>query len=524
MTTKIDMYDTTLRDGSQGLGVSLSVADKVQIALYLDKLGIKYIEGGWPGSNPKDIAFFKEALNLEFKIAKIAAFGSTRRAKVKVENEDNVIKLLEVQTPVITIFGKSWSLHVTDVLRASFDDNLKMISDTIAFLKKEGKEVIFDAEHFFDGFKTDSEYALETLKAAVEAGADNLCLCDTNGGTMPNEMYKICREVASKFKTPLGIHTHNDTGLAVANSLIAVDCGATLVQGTINGLGERTGNADLCSIIPNLQLKQGYDVLEVSKLKKLVEISRFVDDLANLRHNSRLPYVGEASFSHKGGMHVNAVQKNPVTFEHIDPSVVGAKRKILVSELSGQSNILMKASEYGIDLAKGDAHTKEILSTLKEKEHYGYEYESAEASFEILMIKMLGKHSSFFQIESYRTIVEYRDNKIITEATIKLHVGDESMYLAATGDGPVNALDAALRACLRPFYPVLSEVELADFKVRVLEGEHGTGAKVRVLIESKDSSSIWTTVGVSENIIEAGMEALLDSIEYKLLKSGKPNN
>ena len=513
---KIYIYDTTLRDGSQGLGVSFSVADKLQIATHLDALGIHYIEGGWPGSNPKDIAFFEEVRNIPLKQAKITAFGSTRRANVKVENEDNVIKLLDVQTPVVAIFGKSWSFHVTDILKVSFDDNLKMIADTVLFLKKNGREVVFDAEHFFDGYKADPSYALSTLKVAEESGADCLCLCDTNGGTMPEEVRKIVTEVKKHVKAMIGIHTHNDTGVAVANSVLAVNCGATLVQGTINGLGERTGNADLCSIIPNLQLKSGYNVIGQDQMKKLVEVSRLVDELSNMGHNPRLPYVGEAAFAHKGGMHVNAVQKNPKSFEHITPETIGGKRKILVSELSGMSNVLMKAEEFGIDVNKGDPKTKGILAKLKEKEHLGYEYESAEASFEVLMMKILDQHKNSFDLKSYRVIVEHRNGKLMTEATIKLNVGKKTMYLAAEGDGPVNALDSALRQCLEPFYPVLSEVELVDFKVRVMEGDKGTGARVRVLITSKDRYESWGTCGVSENIIEACMEALVDSIEYKL--------
>ena len=516
---KVSIYDTTLRDGSQGLGVSFSALDKVQIALCLDALGIHYIEGGWPGSNPKDIAFFKEVKQMKLKHARISAFGSTRRANVKVENEDNIIKLLEVETPVVAIFGKSWSFHVTDNLKVSYQDNLKMISDTVSFLKKNGKEVIYDAEHFFDGFKADEAYALETIKAAEEAGADNITLCDTNGGTMPFEIREIVSKVRKHIKTGLGIHTHNDTGVAVANSLIAAECGASLIQGTMNGLGERTGNADLCSIITNLQIKYGYKIIQPEQLRKLVETSRFIDEISNINHNPRLPYVGEAAFAHKGGMHVNAVQKNPKSFEHVNPEVVGGQRKILVSELSGLSNVLMKSREFGIDLSKEDPHTKGILKKLKEKEHQGYEYESAEASFEILMKKILGSYKRFFDIQSYRVIIENRDGKIMNEATIKMIVNNREIYVAAEGDGPVNALDAALRRCLTPDFPVLSEVELMDFKVRVIEGDKGTGARVRVLIESRDKVKSWGTCGASENIIKACMEALVDSIEYKLLNS-----
>jgi 2-isopropylmalate synthase len=521
MNQKITLYDTTLRDGSQGLGVSFSVADKIQIAKKLDLFGIHTIEGGWPGSNPKDVEFFNQMKNVTLSQAKLAAFGSTRRAGVKVENENNVLKLLEVGTPVVTIFGKSWAFHVTDILKVSFEENLKMIAETVAFLKKADREVVYDAEHFFDGFKDDPTYALQTLIAAMEAGADCICLCDTNGGTLPSELKKIIQQVRVKIKTPLGIHTHNDSGLAVANALAAVEEGAVQIQGTINGLGERTGNADLCSIIPNLQLKMNYPVLWSEQLRNLIEVSHFVDNMANLRHNPRLPYVGEASFAHKGGMHVNAVQKNPKSFEHIDPSLVGAHRRILVSELSGQSNILMKAKEYGIDLGKEDPQTKGILQKLKDREYQGYEYESAEGSFEVLMMKILGKHKNFFDLHHYRVIIEHNGNTIESEATVKLSVNGKVMHTVAEGDGPVNALDSALRQSLTSFYPSLSQMELVDFKVRVLEGKEGTAARVRVTIESRDSQGqLWTTVGVSENIIEASMEALLDSIEYGLKKWG----
>lgn len=518
------LYDTTLRDGSQGLGVSFSVADKIRIAQKLDSLGIQYIEGGWPGSNPKDIEFFSEIKKFKFNQARMAAFGSTRRANIPVEKDAQVLKLLEVETPVVTIFGKSWSFHVTDILKVSFEENLAMIADTVRYLKSKGREVVYDAEHFFDGFKADPEYAVKTLKAAEDAGADYLTLCDTNGGTLPSEISQVISHVKKHVSAPLGIHAHNDSGVAVANSLLAVTLGIRQVQGTINGLGERTGNADLCTILPNLQLKMGFKVVSDSQLRGLIEVSRFVDDLANMRHNPRLPFVGETAFAHKGGIHVDAVQKNQKSYEHIDPVVIGAKRIILVSELSGQSNVLMKAKDFGFDLKKNDPVTREIVKCVKEKEHKGYEYEPAEASLEVLIRKMLGKHQSFFEVLSYRVIVEHRDGSLLTEATVKVSVNGEVIYLASEGDGPVNALDSALRKSLQTFYPVLSEVELADFKVRVLEGEKGTSAHVRVLIESRDKQSIWGNVGVSENIIEACMEALVDSIEYKLYKSAHEGN
>ncbi len=513
----VELYDTTLRDGAQARGISFTVAAKVRIAEALNELGVQYIEGGWPGSNPKDIEFFKVIKDIPISNAKIAAFGSTRRANIKTENDDNIIKILEVGTPVVTIFGKSWTLHVKDVLKTEFKENLNMIHDTVKFLKSEGRDVFFDAEHFFDGFKDDPKYALESLAAANDAGADRLVLCDTNGGTMPDEMLQIIKKVREKFKKGIGVHIHNDSGVAVANSCLAVTAGAMHIQGTINGYGERAGNADLCCIIPNLKIKMGIDCISDSQLSLLVQTSRFVDELANMKPNSKLPYVGSSSFAHKGGMHVNAVQKNTKTFEHIDPLLVGAKREILVSELSGKSNILIKASEYGLSLKNEDIGR--ILKKLKEHEHKGYEFEAAEGSFELLIRKTAGKYKKFFNLEGFRVIVEKDEKgKMYSEATIKVTVDGKSEHTAAEGDGPINALDSALRKALEKFYPSLADVKLADFKVRVMDAKGGTAAKVRVLIESKDKNRVWGTVGVSENIIEASWEALVDSIEYKLLK------
>lgn len=514
---KVKIYDTTLRDGSQGEGISFSVTDKARIAEKLDELGVHYIEGGWPGSNPKDIEFFEMLKKKKFKNAKISAFGSTRRKGVTAHEDENIKKLLEAETPVVAVFGKTWLLHVHDVIHATQEENLKMISDTIKYLKSKGREVVYDAEHFFDGFKDNEEYALKTLESAIEA--DCICLCDTNGGTLPHEMRNIIEVVKSKFNNQIGIHVHNDSGMAVANSIIAVEMGVEQVQGTINGYGERAGNADLCSIIPNIKIKLGIPCVTDEQLAKLVDISRFVDELANLRHNPKLPYVGNSAFAHKGGMHVDAVQKVSRSFEHIKPELVGNKRRVLVSELSGKTTIQMKAAEFGIDLTKDTPHVKEILKSIKQLEHEGYEFEAAEASFELIIKKALKRHKSFFKLEGFRTIVEKTENnKMITEATIKVSVGDKVVHTAAEGDGPVNALDSALRKALQQFYPVISKIRLVDYKVRVLNPKEATAAKVRVLIESSDGKEIWGTVGVSENIIEASWLALVDSVEYKLLR------
>lgn len=515
----VKIYDTTLRDGTQGEGISFSVADKIRITERLDGLGFGYIEGGWPGSNPKDIDFFKSARKLKLSSVKVAAFGSTRRAGCSVEDDANLRKMLEAETGVVTIFGKSWILHVRDILRTTREENLRMISESVAFMKGRKKEVIYDAEHFFDGFKEERGYAMETLSAAARAGADCLVLCDTNGGTLPMEISSIVKEVVEAVGAPIGIHTHNDAGLAVANTLIAVSCGATHVQGTINGYGERSGNANLCTIIPNLKIKMGVDCISDARLGELTEVSRFVDELANLRHYPKAPYVGVSAFAHKGGVHVNAVVKNPRGYEHIDPALVGNRRRILISELSGRSNVLCKAAELGLELGKNTPQTREILETLKKLEHEGYEFEAAEASFELLMKKSMNLHRRYFDLEGFRVIVEKReDNRLVSEATVKVSVGGKKAHTVAEGDGPVHALDQALRKALKPFYPAIAKVRLADFKVRVLDPKSGTAAKVRVLIESRDDKDIWGTVGVSENIIEASWHALVDSVEYKLLR------
>lgn len=520
MNKSVMLYDTTLRDGTQGEGVNFSSLDKIRIAQKLDEFGIDYIEGGWPGSNPKDVAFFEEAAKLQWKHAKIAAFGSTRRKNTPVEEDPQIALLLAAHTPVITFFGKSWRLHITEVLGTTEEENRAMIRDTTAYLKEHGREVIYDAEHFFDGYKDDREHALATLAAACEGGADWLVLCDTNGGTMPYEVAEITEVVKKEFGVPVGIHTHDDCGLGLANALASVGAGATQVQGTINGYGERVGNCNLTSVIPNLQLKMGHEV--VPNVTQLRDLSLFVDDLANCAHNTRAPYVGSTAFAHKGGMHVNAVQKVAHSFEHIRPEAVGNRQRILVSELSGQSNVLMKAEELGIPLEKGSPEAKEILQELKDKEQEGYEFEAAEASFELLIRQHLETYRPYFKLHEYHCTFR-RDgdrNYETCSATVKVSVEGNHEYTVAEGDGPVNALDAALRKALKPFYPMIDEMELEDYKVRIIDSHQGTAAKTRVLILSSDDHDSWGTVGVSFNIIQASWRALVDSIEYFLMRRG----
>ena len=518
---KILLYDTTLRDGSQGRMVQFSSIDKIRIAKALDDFGIDYIEGGWPGSNPKDMEFFKMAQNEEFIHAKIAAFGSTRRPNITPEEDANLNALIEANTPVVTIFGKSWDLHVTDALKTSLEENLNMIESSIKFLKSKGKEVIYDAEHFFDGYKNNPEYALKTLKATLAGGVDTIVLADTNGGTLPWELLDIIEELKKALGIEkLGIHAHNDSDMAVVNSLIGVGKGIVHIQGTINGYGERTGNANLCSIIPNLIIKMGYEANCKKNLHKLTELSRFVSELANLPHNPYLPFVGENAFSHKGGIHVSAVMKNPTTYEHINPELVGNRRNILVSELSGKSNVLYKAKEMNINLPENDVIIREIVDKIKELENKGYQFEAASGSFELLIRKLLGKYPEFFKALGYRVIVEKlgEDGELISEATVKFKIDNNVILTVAEGNGPVNALDQALRKGLVSFYPALKFIELVDYKVRVLQTDYGTGSRVRVLIENKGINRSWGTIGVSENIIEASFEALKDSIIYGLLK------
>jgi len=515
---EIKIYDTTLRDGMQGERIAFSLEDKIKIAKKLDEVGIHYIEGGWPGSNPKDVEFFKEIKSVRLKNAKIVAFGSTRKVKNLAKDDENLKELIKSGTSIVTIFGKSWDLHVYEVLKTTLNENLNLIKDSIRFIKDHGIKVFYDAEHFFDGFRANKEYAIKTLKVAEEAGADYIVLCDTNGGTLPFEMKNIIEEVKKYINLPLGIHTHNDSDVAVANTLIAVQCGVSMVQGTINGYGERCGNANLCSIIPNLQLKMGYSCLPQDKLKEMTSLSIYVTEIANLKPQDNMPFVGYSAFAHKGGVHVDAIKKNSKTYEHISPAEVGNKRRILISELSGISNVLQKAMEFDIELKKENPATKEVLKKIKELEYQGYSFENAEASFELLMKKTMKTYKPFFDLEGFRVIVENRDGKLVSEATIKIKVKGVFEHTAAEGNGPVDALNNALRKALEEFYPVVKQVHLRDFKVRILDPESATRAKTRVIIESTDGKEVWNTVGVSENIIEASWYALVDSLEYKLLK------
>ncbi|MFH1612161.1 MAG: citramalate synthase [bacterium] len=518
MSNFVEIYDTTLRDGTQGEGISFSVEDKIRIALKLDSLGFHYIEGGWPGSNPKDVEFFKKIKKENLKNAKICAFGSTRRAKNKVNEDTNIKALIDAETPVVTIFGKSWLLHVKNVLNIDEKTNLDLILDSIQYLKSKVKEVFFDAEHFFDGFKDNANYALEVLKKAQEAKADRIILCDTNGGTLTDEVIKIIKEVKKIITIPLGIHAHNDSDLAVANSLVAVQSGISQVQGTINGYGERCGNANLCSIIPNLKLKLNINCILDQNLKELTNISIFVSELANLLPLKSQPFVGTSAFAHKGGIHVDAINKESRSYEHIQPKLVGNTQRVLISELSGQSNVLYKAALYNLGITKDMPELKNILEEVKKLEKEGYQFEEAEGSFELLIKKSLGQHKKFFELESFRVIVENIKGKAISEATIKLKIQGQKKHTVSEGNGPVNALDNALRKSLEEFYPCLKEMHLADYKVRIIDSQNATKATTRVLIESRDKHDIWTTVGVSENIIDASWQALVDSIEYKLIK------
>ena len=522
----IEIYDTTLRDGTQAENFNLSVDDKILITRKLDTLGIDYIEGGWPGSNPQAVEYFRKIKSVQLTHAKIAAFGSTRHFKNTPEKDPNLKALVDAGTSVITIFGKSWDVHVHDALRIELDDNLQIIEDSLAFLRKHVKVLLYDAEHFFDGFKKNSSYALATLGKAVAGGAETLILCDTNGGTLPHEIPPIFDKVKLYLKglnsdVKLGIHSHNDSETAVANSLLALSVGGVRqVQGTMNGYGERCGNANLTSIIPALVFKMGLECNVAPNIDQLYETSRYVDELANLPHNRYQPYVGESAFAHKGGIHVSAVQRNPLTYEHIEPEKVGNIRRVLVSDQAGKSNILHKAERYGLKLDDNDPIIASIVTELKELESHGYQYEVAEASFELLMRRAMGMQKKYFELEGLRVMNnKYQmDMPPLTEATIRLFVGRKEVHTASMGEGPVNAIDRALRKALIRFYPSLEEMELIDYKVRVLSGEQGTGAKVRVLIESKDKNSSWGTVGVSLNIIEASWQALVDSINYKLLK------
>jgi 2-isopropylmalate synthase len=518
MKPEVEIYDTTLRDGSQGEGINFSVMDKLRIAEKLDAFGIHYIEGGWPGSNPKDIEFFAEARHKKFKNARLAAFGATRRKGISVEKDDQVRLLLEAETPVITIVGKTSLLHVKEVLRATPDENLAMIADTIAYLKSHGKFVIYDAEHTFDGYTEAPDYALETWRAAEKAGADFIILCDTNGGRLPGEIERITALAKNKLHTRIGIHTHDDIGLGVANALAALNAGASQVQGTINGYGERTGNCNLTSVIPNVALKMKKSCVPASSLPKLKDLSQFVDEIANFRHSPRQPWVGSAAFSHKGGQHVNAVQKLASSYEHIDPGAVGNARRVLVSDLAGRSNIVMKAHELGFKINNDTPELKAILARIKQLEHEGYEFEAAEGSLALVIRKILKHEEPPFRVLGYHVSMRRDETNSVCEANVKVLVDGETEHTIAAGDGPVNALDCALRAALVKFYPQLKRVRLSDYKVRILDSSSGTGARTRVLIESTDGKDEWGTVGVHDNIIEASLSALVDGIEFALMK------
>src|SRR5437867_6993924 len=518
MKSEVEIYDTTLRDGSQGEGINFSVADKLRIAERIDAFGIHYIEGGWPGSNPKDIEFFAQAKRRKLRRARLAAFGATRRKGVAVENDDQVRLLLEAETPVVTLVGKTWLLHVKEVLRTTAEENLAMIGDTIRYVRDHGKFVIYDAEHSFDGFSDGPDYALATWQAAETAGADFVVLCDTNGGRLPDEIARVISFACAKLNTRIGIHTHDDIGLGVANALAALEAGATQVQGTINGYGERTGNCNLTSVIPNVALKLNKQCVPPTSLPKLKELSQFVDEIANIRHNPRLPWVGSAAFSHKGGQHVNAVQKLARSYEHVDPASIGNARRVLMSDLAGRSNIVMKAHELGFKLDNETPELREILARIKKLEHEGYEFEAAEGSLALLIRKILKHQEPPFRIEGYHVSMRRDRATSVCQASVKVQVDGLTEHTIAEGDGPVNALDQALRAALAKFYPQLKKVHLSDYKVRILDSTAGTGSRTRVLIESTDGKQEWGTVGVHDNIIEASLQALVESIEYALMK------
>ncbi len=520
--TRIAIYDTTLRDGSQGEGVNFSLQDKLLLTKRLDDIGVDFIEGGYPLSNPKDAEYFRAVRELKLKHAKVVAFGMTRRKNIAPEADGGLRALLEGQTPVVTIVGKTWDFQVTEILNATLEENLKMIGDSIAFCRSQGPEVFYDAEHFFDGYRANPEYALQTLRAAETGGATCLILCDTNGGTMPEFIAEVVAVVCKAVKVQVGIHCHNDCELAVANTLAGVRAGATQVQGTLNGFGERCGNADLITTAANLTLKYGYELLTPDSLRRLTEVSRYAYELANMNFRNNQPFVGQSAFAHKGGMHTHAVAKNPSSYEHIDPAIVGNERRVLVSELSGQSTILSKTQKYQINHDK--ATMSAILNRVQDLENAGYEFEAAEGSFDIIVKKVVGTYKPWFDRLAYRVNIEQgASGAPVTEATVKLRLAGSIEHTVSEGDGPVNALDAALRKALVAYYPRLDEMLLVDYKVRVVNPKEGTAARVRVIIESRDHRSTWGTVGVSENLIEASWLALVDAIEYKLFKDEEGN-
>ena len=515
---KIVVLDSTLRDGAQAQGISYTVEDKLKIVKKLDSLGVDYIEAGNPGSNPKDLEFFERVSKLKLENAKLIAFGSTRKVGITVEEDANVKSLLSVGTSAVVIFGKSWDFQVTDILKTTLNENIRMITDTVRYFKELGKEVIYDAEHYFDGFAANPEYALRTLQAAADAGADSLCLCDTKGSFLPMDIYNITLDIVKRFGIPIGIHCHNDNGMAVAGTIMAVQAGATQIQGTINGFGERCGNANLCTIIPNLQLQMDYSCIPDESMSEMTSVARAISEIANVFHDERAPYVGRSAFAHKAGMHADAVTKNTTAYEMIDPEVVGNERIFLMSEVAGRSAVLNLVRKVDPSITKDSPETRKILEKLKEMEHEGYQYEGAESSFELIVMKVLGKYHPYFELKDFKVIVNEPSNanERNSSAMIKVMVGDQEEITAAEGDGPVNALDNAVRKALVRFYPCISEMKLTDYKVRVLDSTSATAAKVRVLIESTDGNEIWTTIGVSTDIIDASWKALVDSIEYKL--------
>jgi 2-isopropylmalate synthase len=513
----VEVYDTTLRDGTQMEGMSLSCGDKLRIAEHLDSLGVAFIEGGWPGSNPKDVEFFERAKDVAWKNVAIAAFGSTCRAQLRAEDDPQLQTLLAAKTPVCTIFGKTWNMHVTEVLRTTLDENLRMIEESVAFLSRNDRRVIYDAEHFFDGYKADSGYALETLRAAERGGAETLTLCDTNGGSMPWEVEEIVKYVRGALPgSRIGIHAHNDGECGVANSVTAIRAGARHVQGTINGYGERCGNANLCAIIPDLELKLGLSCVPAGGLTKLYDLSHFAAEIANLSPNEHAAYVGRSAFAHKGGVHVSAIRRHPESYEHVNPTLVGNESRVVISELSGRSNVQSKAEELGLEVSS--AHGGRVLEEIKNLEAKGFAYEAAEASVALLMARHQDEYEAPFEVLDFQAGVgRRRGGGMFAEATVKVRIGDEVVHTAGEGNGPVSALDSALRKALRPFFPEVAEMHLSDYKVRILDGRSGTGATTRVLIDSQSSRDSWSTVGASSNIIEASLQALIDSIEYGLM-------
>jgi 2-isopropylmalate synthase len=514
--TSIQIYDTTLRDGTQSEGFTLSGNDKIRVARRLDDFGVAFIEGGWPGSNPKDVEFFERARDMEWKNALIAAFGSTCRVKGGPEDDANIKALIDSQTPVCTIFGKTWTLHVKEVLQTTKEDNLRIIEQSVAYLKANGKRVIYDAEHFFDGYKADSSYALETLLAAVRGGAETVVLCDTNGGTLPWEVERIIRDLKPALNHPFGMHTHNDSECGVVNSLIGVREGAMQVQGTINGVGERCGNANLCSIMADLQLKMGYECLPEGKLERLYELSHFVAEVANIAPDEHLPFIGKSAFAHKGGVHVAATRRSPQSYQHVEPEKIGNKMRVVVSDLSGRGNLLSKAEEHGVEV-EGE-EVLPVLNEIKELEARGFSFEAAEASVTIMLKRQEYGYKPPFELIDFFVNVEHRSGRgIFAEAMVKVRVQGEVLHTAAEGNGPVNALDLALRKALSGYYPQVANFHLSDYKVRILDSDHGTEAITRVLIDTRNSTSRWSTVGAGTNIIDASWRALADSFEYGLV-------